>query len=100
MAMENHENSYKCAHLHDLYRTTANDLEFTFAMQCVLRKPTTLLHLGFDDDLTAMILMILCTKWWWWLQIVLFFDMDVELGDLFLMASRPGMEELLQSVKA
>jgi len=39
-------------------------------------------------------------KWWWWLQIVLFLDMDVELGDLFLMASRPGMEELLQSVKA
>jgi len=44
------------------YRTTANDLVFTFAMQCVLRKPTTLLHLGFDDGLTTMILMILCTS--------------------------------------
>jgi hypothetical protein len=39
-------------------------------------------------------------KWWWWLQIVLFLDMGVELGDLLLMASRLGVEELLQSVKA
>jgi hypothetical protein len=69
---------------------------------CVLRKRTTLLHLGFSDDLTAMICVDAVHKWWWWCvaNCIVPGHGGVEQGNLFLVLSGLGVEELLQSVKA
>jgi hypothetical protein len=70
---------------------------------CVLRKRTALLHLGFGDDLTAMICVDAVHKWWWWWCVancVVPGHGGVEQENLFLVLSGLGVEELLQSLKA